>query len=95
MMMALVAKNKFEFVDGSIMKPPAVDPSLHGWVRCNNMLLSWMLNFVSKDIAKASSSLTMLLICGRISMKDILKAMAQGSFNSKSLSHVLHKEQIL
>jgi hypothetical protein len=51
MMMALVAKNKFGFVDGSIVKPSAGDPSLHGWVQCNNMLLSWMLNSVSKDIA--------------------------------------------
>ena len=95
MMMALVAKNKFGFVDGSIVKPPAGDPSLHGWVRCNNMLLSWMLNSVSKDVPTASSSLIMLLVCGRIPMKDILKAMARGSFNSKSLSHVSHKEQIL
>ena len=51
MMMALVAKNKFGFVDGSIVKPLVGDPSLHGWVRCNNMLLSQMLNSVSKDIA--------------------------------------------
>jgi hypothetical protein len=40
MMMALVAENKFGFVDGNIVKPSAGDPSLHGWVRCNNMLLS-------------------------------------------------------
>jgi hypothetical protein len=46
-MMAMVAKNRFGFVDGSIVKPPIGGPSLHGWVR----LLSWMLNSVSKDIA--------------------------------------------
>jgi hypothetical protein len=51
MMMALVAKNKFGFIDGSIVKPSANDPSLPSWVRCNNMLLSWLLNSVSKEIA--------------------------------------------
>jgi hypothetical protein len=51
MMMALVAKNKFRFIDGSIVKPSANDPSLPSWVRCNNMLLSWLLNSVSKEIA--------------------------------------------
>ena len=58
MMMALVAKNKFGFIDGSIVKPPATNPSLPAtnpslpsWVRCNNMLLSWLLNSFSKEIA--------------------------------------------
>jgi hypothetical protein len=51
MMMALVAKNKFGFIVGSIVKPSAIDPSLPGWVRCNNMLLSWLLNSVFKEIA--------------------------------------------
>jgi hypothetical protein len=49
--MALVAKNKFGFVDGSLPKPPVGDPNLRSWVRCNNMVLSWLLNSISREIA--------------------------------------------
>ena len=48
---ALVAKNKFGFVDGSLPKPLVGDPNLRYWVRCNNMVLSWLLNSVSREIA--------------------------------------------
>jgi hypothetical protein len=51
--MALVAKNKFGFVDGSLPKPPVGDPNLRSWVRCNNMVLSWLLNSVSREIANS------------------------------------------
>ncbi|KAE8663671.1 hypothetical protein F3Y22_tig00112925pilonHSYRG00180 [Hibiscus syriacus] len=52
MMLALSAKNKLGFVDGSIQAP---DPSLvnqfNAWTRANNLVNSWLLNSVSKDIA--------------------------------------------
>jgi hypothetical protein len=53
MMLALMAKNKFSFVDGTLPKPSSTDPTLHAWVRCNNMVLSWILNSVSKEIANS------------------------------------------
>jgi hypothetical protein len=52
MLMALIAKNKLAFVDGSLPQP-SVNAGIeyHAWIRCNNMILSWILNSVSKEIA--------------------------------------------
>ena len=49
-MMALTAKNKLVFIDGSLPQPPAIDPTFRSWKRCNNMVLSWIMNSVTKDI---------------------------------------------
>ncbi|XP_024023054.1 uncharacterized protein LOC112092088 [Morus notabilis] len=51
MLMALNAKNKLCFVDGSIPQPPVTDPLAGIWSCCNNMVTSWLLNAVSKEIA--------------------------------------------
>ncbi|KAL5560669.1 hypothetical protein UlMin_036880 [Ulmus minor] len=51
MSMALIAKNKIGFVDRSISRPEDDDSLLSFWFRCNNMVMSWILNAVSKDIA--------------------------------------------
>lgn len=50
MIMALTAKNKIGLVDGTIAKPNSSDPKFASWRRCNTMILSWILNFVSKEI---------------------------------------------
>ena len=51
MWMALNAKNKLGFVDGSIPQPIADDLNANIWSRCNSMVISWLLNVVSEDIA--------------------------------------------
>ncbi|KAA8537887.1 hypothetical protein F0562_027533 [Nyssa sinensis] len=52
MSMALSAKNKLGFIDGSISRPSQqTDKLFDTWSRCNNMVLSWILNSVSKDLA--------------------------------------------
>ena len=51
MVMALNAKNKLGFVDGSLRSPPTDDPMGGVWSRCNSMVTSWLLNAVSKEIA--------------------------------------------
>ena len=51
MTMALTAKNKLGFVDGSFPCPPSDDLLFNAWVCCNSMVISWILNSVSKDIA--------------------------------------------
>ncbi|XP_068645181.1 uncharacterized protein [Aristolochia californica] len=52
MLIALSVKNKVGFVDGSIPEPQSVDPILlNSWTRNNNMVLSWILNSVSKEIS--------------------------------------------
>ena len=51
MLMALTAKNKEGFVNGSI---EPLNPSLASygsWKRCDTMVLSWILNSLSKEIS--------------------------------------------
>lgn len=50
MIIALSSKLKLGFVDGSYTKPAANSPLLSHWLRCNNMITSWILNSVSEDI---------------------------------------------
>ena len=47
---ALGAKNKFEFIDGSIPIPGSFDPSYKTWSRCNMIVHSWIVNSVSESI---------------------------------------------
>jgi hypothetical protein len=54
MMMALLAKNKLSFVNGTLPKPSNLyDSQGLAWTRCNNMVLSWLLNSVSTEIANS------------------------------------------
>lgn len=50
MMIALRAKNKLVFIDGSCKRPKDESEYLLQWERCNAIVLSWILNAVSKDI---------------------------------------------
>lgn len=47
---SLGAKNKFQFVDGSIL---ILAPHDHVWERCNNLIHSWLANSVSSLIAQS------------------------------------------
>jgi hypothetical protein len=47
--MALRAKNKFGFVDGTLTSPKNKD-DIPKWQRCNDMVASWILNSVSTEI---------------------------------------------
>ena len=65
MKMALNSKRKLGFVDGSIPKPDAdADPDLIAAWQCNNdIVFSWLLNSISKDIVESviyTDSATML-----------------------------------
>ncbi|KAL5754433.1 hypothetical protein ACOSP7_022653 [Xanthoceras sorbifolium] len=52
MLIALSVKNKLGFVDGSITKPEGTQIELlNSWIRNNNIVISWILNLVSKDIS--------------------------------------------
>ncbi|XP_059310192.1 uncharacterized protein LOC132061378 [Lycium ferocissimum] len=48
---SLSAKNKMSFIDGSAEIPSADTPEFKLWTRCNNMVISWLLNSLSKEIA--------------------------------------------
>ncbi|XP_075504200.1 uncharacterized protein LOC142541583 [Primulina tabacum] len=51
MSMALTAKNKLVFVDGTFMRSSPEDLLYGAWIRCNSMVISWLLNAVSREIA--------------------------------------------
>ena len=52
MVIALSMKNKLGFIDGTIPRLTPGDASLlNAWVRNNNMVISWILNSVWKEIS--------------------------------------------
>ena len=54
MQLAISVKNKMGFLDGSIPKPSISDLNLYtAWIRNNNMVISWILNSVSKEISSS------------------------------------------
>lgn len=53
MTMALEMKNKFIFVDGSIVKPSTSDPIFPVWKHCNMLVLSWINHSVSSEISSS------------------------------------------
>ena len=50
MSIALSAKNKTGFIDGSIEKPISTDEKYALWKRCNDMVLSWILNSIDSNL---------------------------------------------
>ncbi|XP_021906250.1 uncharacterized protein LOC110820924 [Carica papaya] len=50
MRIALNAKNKLGFIDGSVPQPDSKDSMAGAWSRCNSIVISWLLNAVAKDI---------------------------------------------
>ena len=71
MLIALSVKNKLGFIDGSLPKPDMSDISLlNAWIRNNNVVISWILNFISKEICVSLYFLIVLLTYGSISKID-------------------------
>ena len=50
MSISLSAKNKIGFVTRDIEAPAETDPNFPSWQRCNDMVISWILNFVHSNI---------------------------------------------
>ncbi|MDV3201200.1 MAG: hypothetical protein Q8877_03350, partial [Sweet potato little leaf phytoplasma] len=51
---ALLSKNKFKFVDGSLPMPSPEDELYDAWERCNVMVISWITRSVSEQIAQST-----------------------------------------
>ncbi|GLT39324.1 hypothetical protein SLA2020_135220 [Shorea laevis] len=47
---ALYAKNKMGFVDGTLKKPDAKSLEMLAWTKCNSMVVSWILNTLTKEL---------------------------------------------
>lgn len=50
-LIALSGKNKLRFIDGSCKEPQSAAKDFSTWQRCNDMVISWFFNSLSKDIA--------------------------------------------
>ena len=51
MTIALSTKSKLYFVDGSLQRPDPNSPNFKKWIKCNDMVMSWILNVLTKTIA--------------------------------------------
>lgn len=51
--MALNVRNKLGFIDGTIRKPPSDSRDSGSWSRCNDMVATWLMNSVSKNIGQS------------------------------------------
>ncbi|GKU87876.1 hypothetical protein SLEP1_g2207 [Rubroshorea leprosula] len=47
---ALYAKNKMGSIDGTLRRPEIDSPNYASWKKCNSMVLSWILNTISKEL---------------------------------------------
>ncbi|XP_059289427.1 uncharacterized protein LOC132042934 [Lycium ferocissimum] len=52
-LISLSAKNKLGFINGGCKKPAEDSPLFEQWRRCNDMVLAWLLNSLSKEIAES------------------------------------------
>ncbi|XP_019429948.1 PREDICTED: uncharacterized protein LOC109337423 [Lupinus angustifolius] len=48
--MALETKNKVQFIDGTLPRPPNHDPLFPCWNRCNNLVVSWLNHSIHQTI---------------------------------------------
>ena len=54
MSIVLTVKNKIAFVDGSLVQPITTNQSLRvAWLRSNNLVVSWLMNSIAKDICSS------------------------------------------
>ena len=51
MTIALSVKNKIDFIDGTIIQPLTTNAQFKSWSRNNNIIISWILNSIPKEIA--------------------------------------------
>ncbi|XP_042012210.1 uncharacterized protein LOC121760635 [Salvia splendens] len=49
----LLAKNKIAFVNGTLPRPTEDDWLFSAWLRCNNMVVSWLRNSISAQICSS------------------------------------------
>ncbi|XP_075101583.1 uncharacterized protein LOC142177024 [Nicotiana tabacum] len=52
-LIALSAKNKVGFIDGTLIQPKISFDTFKSWAHCNDMVISWLLNSLSKEIAES------------------------------------------
>ncbi|KAL5540156.1 hypothetical protein UlMin_044035 [Ulmus minor] len=73
--MALTAKNKVGYVDGTISRPMSTDLIFGSWNRCNIMISSWIINAVTREIADS----LLYLDSSSDSWRDLSDRFSQGN----------------
>ena len=53
MKIALKTKTKLGFINGSCARPEVNSHHYNQWIRCDNMVVSWLLNSMVNDLAEA------------------------------------------
>ena len=91
MLMALTAKKKIGFVDGTIPRPNSNDIMYNARCRCNSMVFSWIINTVAKDIANSLLYLDFANDIGNIFVIDSFKEMDLEFSRSRSFCLDYHK----
>jgi len=52
-LVTLSVRNKLEFIDGTSLRPSSDSPLARQWQRCNDLVLSWLLHSLSKEIGRS------------------------------------------
>jgi len=50
---ALRTRTKLTFIDGSCKKPPPTSLNYEQWIRCDSMVVSWLLNSIVPELSEA------------------------------------------
>ena len=95
MSIALTVKNKIAFVDGSLVQPITTDHSLRvAWLRSNNLIISWLMNSIAKDIHGSLFYFTAAFDIWEELRIRYLKSDGPGVFSlEKSLSSIYQKSK--
>ncbi|KAF1869329.1 hypothetical protein Lal_00018422, partial [Lupinus albus] len=74
MVMSLKMKNKLPFVDGSLPRPMEDDQTFKAWDRCNDLVVSWLFQFMDASIVQS----VMWMETGLEIWKDLCEMYYQG-----------------
>jgi len=80
MKIALHTRTKLGFIDGSCKKPESSSAIYEQWIRCDSMVVNWLLNSIAHELSKAFAELLWL---------ELLKRSGQ---NNGPLLYQLQKE---
>ncbi|XP_019235365.1 PREDICTED: uncharacterized protein LOC109215706 [Nicotiana attenuata] len=53
-LVALSIRNKLDFINGTSTKPPPGSPLARQWQRCSDLVVSWLVNAMSKEISRSA-----------------------------------------
>ncbi|KAF3668780.1 hypothetical protein FXO37_09339 [Capsicum annuum] len=78
---SVIARNKIRFVDGSCPRLADGNPHLRQWDRCNNMVISWLTNSLSPDMAESDERQRQVMRPTHFSNDSASFDQSKGGFN--------------